>query len=205
MFQFHVMETMSCFSSVSWRLYHVSVPCHGVCIMFQFHVTVSEKNWQLHHWNSWGKSTGAGSTCRSHIAGELHAFWDIDKTMEGYVYRLCSEIFSSESNVFRFAFSLSQALEKKGKEDRLPPVQCYHGEDDDLVLYDWGKDTHSKLTSLGVKGDFTSLPSLAHSINETVAKSTRDWIAKVLPQENNLWWQFWPRAKDVEMQSSAAD
>ena len=106
--------------------------------------------------------------------------------MEGYVYRLCSEIFSSESNVFRFAFSLSQALEKKGKEDRLPPVQCYHGEDDDLVLYDWGKDTHSKLTSLGVKGDFTSLPSLAHSINETVAKSTRDWIAKVLPQENNL-------------------
>ena len=30
MFQFRVMETVSCFSSMSWSLYHVSVPGHGV-------------------------------------------------------------------------------------------------------------------------------------------------------------------------------
>ena len=47
-------ETVSCFRSMSPRLYHVSVPCHGDYVMFQFRVmeTVScfsSVSWSLYH------------------------------------------------------------------------------------------------------------------------------------------------------------
>ncbi|KAK7103743.1 hypothetical protein V1264_018584 [Littorina saxatilis] len=79
-----------------------------------------------------------------------------------------------------------EALEKRGKDARTPPLRQYHGEEDDLVLYKWGKATHEKLTSLGVQGEFVSIPNLSHSLNLDLVRSVREWIAKILPEEHNL-------------------
>ncbi|KAL8567679.1 hypothetical protein ACOMHN_008987 [Nucella lapillus] len=78
--------------------------------------------------------------------------------------------------------SVYKHLETRDQAAPVPPLLQFHGEEDDLVVYDWGQATHSKLKSLGVKGEFVSLPQLTHTMNASMAKSARDWIAKVLPE-----------------------
>ncbi|XP_076441687.1 lysophospholipase-like protein 1 [Babylonia areolata] len=82
--------------------------------------------------------------------------------------------------------SVYKYLETRDHSTPIPPLQQLHGEDDDLVLYDWGRATHNKLQSLGVKGEFVSFPNLTHMINAGMAKSAREWIAKMLPEDEVL-------------------
>ena len=77
-----------------------------------------------------------------------------------------------------------QALESRDPAARLPPLQQFHGESDDLVCYSWGQHTHGQLLSLGVPGDFVSIPRLGHSINVTMAQAATAWIAKMLPEDH---------------------
>lgn len=74
-----------------------------------------------------------------------------------------------------------QALKESEKGSHFPQLRHFHGEMDDLVEYSWGKETYTQLTSLGVPGEFVTLPGLYHSINSTIAQSVRDWIVELLP------------------------
>ncbi|XP_052220459.1 lysophospholipase-like protein 1 isoform X2 [Dreissena polymorpha] len=51
-----------------------------------------------------------------------------------------------------------------------------HGEQDTLVAYSWGRDTYKRLTSLGVQGEFHSVPDLLHELDRQTLNRLCDWI-----------------------------
>ncbi|KAK5644138.1 hypothetical protein RI129_007983 [Pyrocoelia pectoralis] len=60
------------------------------------------------------------------------------------------------------------------------PLLMYHGESDDLVPIKWGKTTFETLTSLGVKGDFVSLPNTLHELKKKELEELFKWIRELL-------------------------
>lgn len=88
-----------------------------------------------------------------------------------------------------FLYGQSQVykdIQQRPVGSRLPPLLQFHGEADELVRYEWGKDTFSHLQKFGVTGEFISVPNIGHSINRNMAQTVREWICKVLPEEPNL-------------------
>jgi hypothetical protein len=71
--------------------------------------------------------------------------------------------------------------ELENTQDQPPPplFQC-HGTKDDLVLFDWGRDTFKTLTEHGVQGEFHDF-DLYHEFNKTELSLLREWILNKLP------------------------
>ncbi|KAL6081019.1 hypothetical protein STEG23_027852 [Scotinomys teguina] len=88
-------------------------------------------------------------------------------------------------------FALSSFLNKEStvykdlqrSDCQLPELFQCHGTADELVLHSWGKETNSRLKSLGVSTVFHSLPNLYHEINRTELEMLKSWILTKLPGE----------------------
>ena len=82
---------------------------------------------------------------------------------------------------FDYIFYLLQDLRREPSPT--PPLFQSHGEQDELVLYQWGKDSFNKLTTLGVQGVFHSVPGLSHELDRSTVLKLRDWINEILPPD----------------------
>ncbi|KAB0799867.1 hypothetical protein PPYR_07747 [Photinus pyralis] len=60
------------------------------------------------------------------------------------------------------------------------PLLMYHGERDSLVPIKWGRATYDTLESLGVGGDFVSLPNTIHELKKRELEELFEWIKKLL-------------------------
>nr|BAE28604.1 unnamed protein product [Mus musculus] len=76
-----------------------------------------------------------------------------------------------------------QDLQQGGR--MLPELFQCHGSADNLVQHAWGKETNSKLKSLGVSTTFHSLPNLNHELNKTELEKLKSWILTRLPGETD--------------------
>ena len=79
---------------------------------------------------------------------------------------------------------LFQTLQKD--PTNLPPLFQSHGEDDPLVFYNWGIQTYQKLTSLGVKGEFHSVPNIVHELDIDTLTKLCAWINNRVPPNAQL-------------------
>ncbi|XP_048736265.1 lysophospholipase-like protein 1 [Ostrea edulis] len=61
-----------------------------------------------------------------------------------------------------------------------PPLFQCHGTRDELVLFDWGRETYKTLEGLGVKVDFHDF-DLDHEFNKEELSILREWILDRLP------------------------
>ncbi|XP_045187420.2 lysophospholipase-like protein 1 isoform X2 [Mercenaria mercenaria] len=73
-----------------------------------------------------------------------------------------------------------QALQSDARP--VPPLFQSHGEEDSLVMYPWGQDTFKRLTELGVKGQFHSVPGVYHDLDKQTLLKLCDWINVQVPQ-----------------------
>ncbi|XP_069787355.1 lysophospholipase-like protein 1 [Narcine bancroftii] len=60
--------------------------------------------------------------------------------------------------------------------------QC-HGNNDQLVLYEWGKESNLNLQSLGVKTTFNTFPNLHHELCKPELEQLKSWILHKLPDD----------------------
>ncbi|XP_051868014.1 lysophospholipase-like protein 1 isoform X2 [Pristis pectinata] len=74
-------------------------------------------------------------------------------------------------------FALSSFLNKNSAV-----YQC-HGNNDHLVLYEWGKESCSNLQSLGVKATFNTFPNLHHELCKPELEQLKSWILHKLPND----------------------
>ncbi|XP_043551721.1 lysophospholipase-like protein 1 isoform X1 [Chiloscyllium plagiosum] len=58
--------------------------------------------------------------------------------------------------------------------------QC-HGKNDQLILYEWGKESCLHLQSLGVKATFKTFPNLYHELCKSELEQLKSWILHKLP------------------------
>jgi len=56
-----------------------------------------------------------------------------------------------------------------------------HGEQDSLVPVSWGKDTHLRLSSLGVNVTFRNLPRTEHELSKAGLKGLYSWLLDRIP------------------------
>jgi len=63
----------------------------------------------------------------------------------------------------------------------LPELCMFHGSDDDVVKFAWGKETFNSLSKLGVSGSFTELHNTAHELQESSMINLEEWILQKLP------------------------
>ncbi|RZC35627.1 lysophospholipase-like protein 1, partial [Asbolus verrucosus] len=61
------------------------------------------------------------------------------------------------------------------------PLFMCHGDRDTLVPLSWGETTFTKLTNLGVKGEFKPLKNTMHELKKNELESLLEWITKILP------------------------
>lgn len=87
----------------------------------------------------------------------------------------CSSFLNRDSIIYE---TLGQRI---ANETNLPELRMYHGARDTLVPLDWGKETHEKLTNLGVNGNFIPLDNAMHELKKKQIIDIRDWILKKLP------------------------
>lgn len=75
-----------------------------------------------------------------------------------------------------------QAVEERCQSGLSVPelFQC-HGQSDDLVLHEWGKDTSTLLQKTGMNCSFHSYPGLYHQICRPEMELLQQWILKILP------------------------
>jgi phospholipase/carboxylesterase len=76
-----------------------------------------------------------------------------------------------------------QELENKKPNKRLPPLFYAHGDIDNIVLWSWGRDTFEKLESLGVQGEFHTVPNTLHKLRKQEIELLFDWINKLVPNQ----------------------
>ncbi|KAH8376824.1 hypothetical protein KR093_001528 [Drosophila rubida] len=63
-----------------------------------------------------------------------------------------------------------------------PPELCMlHGTNDQMVEFDWGRETYDALSELGVNGSFTVLPDVEHELTESSMRDVEQWILEKLP------------------------
>lgn len=94
----------------------------------------------------------------------------------------CSSFLNRDSIVY-------DSLANRTKPDTaLPELRMYHGDRDTLVPLEWGKESYDKLTSLGVKGEFTTLANTLHELKKKELLSLQEWILSKLP----------PTASDIQ-------
>ncbi|KAM8717030.1 hypothetical protein ACLKA7_003838 [Drosophila subpalustris] len=63
----------------------------------------------------------------------------------------------------------------------LPELCMFHGNDDNVVEFAWGKETFNNLTELGVSGSFTELPNTVHELQKSSLIDIEQWILQKLP------------------------
>nr|XP_039252112.1 lysophospholipase-like protein 1 isoform X2 [Styela clava] len=95
----------------------------------------------------------------------------------GGVFAL-SSFLSAESTVY------DSILEHQKTENSMPELFMAHGNKDPLVLFEWGKKTFQKLTSLGVKGQFHKFKYF-HEIGFKELLMLRNWIVERIPDDTN--------------------
>ncbi|XP_055495699.1 lysophospholipase-like protein 1 [Leucoraja erinacea] len=86
-------------------------------------------------------------------------------------------------------FALSSFLNKNSvvyqviQNAKLPMPELFqsHGDNDQLVLYEWGKETCETLHSLGVKTTFNTFPNLQHELCKPELEQLKSWILHKLP------------------------
>ncbi|CAH1371094.1 hypothetical protein MTP99_012586 [Tenebrio molitor] len=61
------------------------------------------------------------------------------------------------------------------------PLFMCHGDKDELVPLSWGQDTFTKLTSLGVKGEFVPLKNTLHELKKNELEKLLQWILNTIP------------------------
>ncbi|KAJ8737050.1 hypothetical protein PYW07_000321 [Mythimna separata] len=71
---------------------------------------------------------------------------------------------------------------KQSAGGQLPPLLQIHGNKDDLVDFEWAKQSFNSLKELGVQGEFHVMELLGHSINRRGTKLIKEWIDKHLPE-----------------------
>lgn len=82
--------------------------------------------------------------------------------------------------------SCGRALADEFKKDpslqaaEKPPVLMCHGQNDPLVLYNFGEMSAQALRSLGFKVDFKSYPRLAHEAGPEELADVKKWAKSVL-------------------------
>ncbi|XP_062911817.1 lysophospholipase-like protein 1 [Mobula hypostoma] len=74
-----------------------------------------------------------------------------------------------------------QAIQKT--KISMPELFQCHGNNDQLVLYEWGKESCSNLQSLGVKTTFNTLPNLHHELCKPELEQLKSWILHKLPND----------------------
>ncbi|KAL7641107.1 UNVERIFIED_CONTAM: hypothetical protein RMT77_008244 [Armadillidium vulgare] len=86
-----------------------------------------------------------------------------------------------------FLYQKSKVYESLSKSSKqLPPLFMAHGEADDLVPSSWGRATFDKLTELGVKGVFHSVPQVKHELCKEEILILKQWIMDLIqPDESN--------------------
>ncbi|KAB7494708.1 Lysophospholipase-like protein 1 [Armadillidium nasatum] len=85
-----------------------------------------------------------------------------------------------------FLYKKSKVYESLSKSSKqLPPLFMAHGDADDLVSFSWGRATFDKLTELGVKGVFHSLPHVEHEHSKEEILSLKQWIMDLVPPNAN--------------------
>lgn len=63
----------------------------------------------------------------------------------------------------------------------LPKLLCFHGDDDDLLLHEWGAYVHRELTRLGVRGEFHTLSGVKHEVRMMQLIKVEQWARDLLP------------------------
>lgn len=74
-----------------------------------------------------------------------------------------------------------ESLQTVEKGSHLPKLLQFHGDRDSLVPLKWGKETHEKLTALGVQGEFVQLKNTMHELKTKEILQLVDWINATLP------------------------
>ena len=72
-----------------------------------------------------------------------------------------------------------KSLQENSAAIRTPLLMC-HGTEDDVVPYDWGKQTADTFKKLGMDCQFTVLPGIDHSVCPEELQLLRDWVEKRL-------------------------
>ena len=80
--------------------------------------------------------------------------------------------------------SVYDCLQSRDSDTELPPLFQCHGQKDNLVLYNWGVNTHQRLKELGVSNSqFHTFPNLFHEMNTEEVLMLRNWIEERLPEK----------------------
>lgn len=64
---------------------------------------------------------------------------------------------------------------------RRPPVLFCHGDRDDLINIQWGKETYNCVKKLGVQSTFEAIPYLGHSISAEELDIVKSWVMEMVP------------------------
>uniref|UniRef100_A0A1A9ZM90 palmitoyl-protein hydrolase n=1 Tax=Glossina pallidipes TaxID=7398 RepID=A0A1A9ZM90_GLOPL len=63
----------------------------------------------------------------------------------------------------------------------LPELLMFHGDRDNLVPSEWGKESFDNLVKLGVEGSFNILPNTLHELKKRELLDIQEWILTKLP------------------------
>lgn len=99
-----------------------------------------------------------------------------------YGYRFCPDIagiFALSSFLYKNS-AVYQAIKASASPKSFPPLLQCHGERDKLVMFDWGKDTHETLKSLGVPCMFHTYPDLFHQLIKEEIVLWKGWAESTL-------------------------
>lgn len=87
------------------------------------------------------------------------------------------------------AFALSSFLQydcmiydnlKNNSSMATVPLLWCHGDSDDIVPEEWGRDAFDNLKKLGVNGEYNDIKNLGHSVNREEMQILFKWIKKIL-------------------------
>lgn len=67
------------------------------------------------------------------------------------------------------------------KSSSVPELRMYHGTEDPILEFNWGRQTFDKLQQMGVSGTFTKLNNVAHQLDNRALVDIENFILKKLP------------------------
>ncbi|KAH8409496.1 hypothetical protein KR222_007272, partial [Zaprionus bogoriensis] len=70
---------------------------------------------------------------------------------------------------------------KSNSDVKVPELRMYHGTDDAVVSFDWGKKTYERMRELGVSGSFTTLNGAVHELHKSALVDIEEFILDKLP------------------------
>lgn len=62
-----------------------------------------------------------------------------------------------------------------------PELRMYHGTDDEVIEFQWGRQTFDKLKQMGVSGTFSTLNNVAHELDARALNDIENFILQKLP------------------------